>query len=156
MIRYEDADENLVSIFLEIMEDRFPNLQQFNFKLVYDLKKKVKNGKTVLANIELASPKIKYFSQDEKASEGYDYIIFVDQKAWSLASDKDKRRLISHELRHAFIDEKGNPKVVGHEIEDFYAEIKLNEDDPEWGAKLTRLVTDIYEQEKESNKDNKE
>lgn len=152
MIRYEDADENLVSVFLEVMEDRFPNLQQFNFKLVYDLKKRVKNGKTVLANIELASSKIKYFSQDKEVSEGYDYVIFIDQKAWSSASDKDKKRLISHELRHVFIDEKGNPKVVGHEIEDFYIEIKLNEDDPEWGVKLNRLVTDIYEQEKELSK----
>jgi len=153
MMRYEDGDENLVQVFLEVMEDRFPQYQYLNFKLVYDLKKRIKSGKITLASIELASPKIKYFSQDEKAAEGYDYILFVDQKAWALANDADKKRLISHELRHVFVDEKDKPKLVGHEIEDFYQEIKLNEDDPEWGRKLVRLVTDVYDQEKEMAKE---
>lgn len=155
MIRYEEADENLVSVFLDVMEERFPQYQYLNFKLVYDLKKRIKGGKIVLANIELASAKIKFFSQDDKAAEGYDYILFVDKCAWLNASDKDKKRLISHELRHVFIDEKDNPKLIGHEIEDFYMELKLNEDDPEWGRKLTRLVTDIYEQEAEISKEKK-
>jgi len=149
MVRFEDGDESLVKVFLEVMEDRFPHFQYLKFKLVYDLKKRVKSGKVVLASIELASPKIKYFSQDEKAAEGYDYILFVDKKAWDLATDKDKVRFISHEMRHVFVDEKDKPKLVGHEIEDFYQEIKLNEDDPEWGRKLVRLLTDVYEQEKE-------
>lgn len=152
MMRYEDADESLVSVFLDVMEERFPQFQYLNFKLVYDLKKRIKAGKVTLASIELASPKIKYFSQDEKAAEGYDYIIFVDRKAWELSNDKDKKRLLSHEMRHVFVDEKDKPKLVGHEIEDFYQEIKLNEDDPEWGRKLVRLVTDVYDQEKEMKK----
>lgn len=154
MLRYEDADENLVSVFLDVMEDRFPQYQYLNFKLVYDLKKRISGGKIVLANIELASPKIKYFSQDDKAADGYDYVLFVDKKAWELSSEQDKKRLISHELRHVFIDEKDNPKIIGHEIEDFYAELKLNEDDPEWGRRLSRLVTDVYDQEKEMAKGN--
>lgn len=152
MLRYEDADDSLVEVFLNVMEERFPQYQYLNFKLVYDLKKRIKGGKVVLANIELASAKIKYFSQDDKALEGYDYVIFVDKKAWDLANDKDKKRLISHELRHVFVDEKDNPKLIGHEIEDFYHELKLNEDDPEWGRKLGRLVTDVYEQEKDMAK----
>jgi hypothetical protein len=155
MLRYEDADESLVSVFLDIMEERFPQYQYLNFKLVYDLKKRISGGKIVLANIELASPKIKYFSQDDKAAEGYDYVLFVDKKAWELSSEQDRKRLISHELRHVFIDEKDNPKIIGHEIEDFYAEIRLNEDDPEWGRKLSRLVADVYDQEKDMAKEKK-
>jgi len=155
MIRFEDGDDNLVEVFLEVMETRFPHFQFLNFKLVYDLKKRTKNGKTTLASIELASPKIKYFSQDDKASEGYDYILFIDKKAWELSNDKDKRRLISHEMRHVFVDEKDKAKLVGHEIEDFYQEIELNKDDPEWGRNLVRLVSDVYDQEKEMSKPNK-
>jgi hypothetical protein len=49
----------------------------------------------------------------------------------------------------------GKNKLVGHEIEDFYIELKLNEDDPEWGRKLSILVNDIYEQQKEDEKDKK-
>ncbi len=153
MIRYEDGDESLVTVFLEVLEKRFAHLQYLNFKLVYDLKKRVKGGKVTLASIELASPKIKYFSQDEKAAEGYDYILFMDKKAWGLSGDKDKSRMISHELRHVFIDERDKPKLIGHEIEDFYAEMKLNEDDPEWGRNLVRLITDVYDQDKEMAKD---
>jgi len=152
MMRYEDADDALVQVFLDVMEDKFPQYQYLNFKLVYDLKKRIKTGKLTLASIELATAKIKFFSQDDKAAEGYDYVLFVDHKAWGLANDKDKKRLISHELRHVFVDEKDNPKIVGHEIEDFYQELKLNEDDPEWGRKLVRLVSDIYDQEKDEAK----
>jgi hypothetical protein len=155
MIRFEDSDESLVTVFLEVLEGRFPHLQFLNFKLVYDLKKRIKGGKIVLANIELASPKIKYFSQDAQAAEGYDYILFVDKKAWELSIDKDKRRIISHELRHVFVDEKDKAKLVGHEIEDFYQEIELNKDDPEWGRNLIRIMADVYDQEKEMSKPNK-
>lgn len=153
MIRYEDADEGLVKVFLDIMEQRFPKYQYLNFKLVFDLKKRVKGGKIIIANIELASSKIKYFSQDATVAEGYDYIIFVDKLMWGLASDLDKGRIISHELRHVFIDEYDKPKIIGHEIEDFYHELKLNEDDPEWASKLVRLGTDVYDQEKEIAKE---
>lgn len=156
MMRYEDADDALVQVFLDVMEDRFPQYQYLNFKLVYDLKKRIKTGKVTLASIELASAKIKFFSQDDKAAEGYDYILFIDHKAWGLANEVDKKRLISHELRHVFVDEKDKAKLTGHEIEDFYQELKLNEDDPEWGRKLVRLVSDIYDQEKDQAKMKKE
>lgn len=153
-MRYEEADENLVEVFLEITEDRFPSLAYLKYKLIFDSKKKISKGKMVLADISLASEKIKFFTKDNIATDGYDYILTVNKKAWELASEKDKRRIISHEMRHVFIDEKGNPKLIGHEIEDFYPEIKLNQDDPEWGRKLGRLVRDVYEQEKEQKKAN--
>lgn len=149
MSRYEDATENLVEVFLNVIGERFPRLINYKFKLIFDLKKRVKQGKLVLASIELASPKIKFFSADDVAAEGYDYVITVDKKVWELASDKDKARVISHELNHVFIDEKDNCKIIGHEISDFYIELKRNEDDPEWGRNLTSLISAVYEQEKE-------
>lgn len=154
-MRYENADDDLKNVFSKVLDDRFPQYSFLKFKLVYDLKKKTSGGKLVLANIELANPKIKFFSQDSVAEEGYDYILFVDHCAWQLASAVDKARLISHELRHVFVDEMGKNKLVGHEIEDFYIELKLNEDDPEWGRKLSILVNDIYEQQKEDKKEKK-
>ncbi len=149
MNRYIDCDESLVEVFLDVLQERFPAYQNFSFKLVFDTKRRISAGKIVLANIETTSDKIKYFSRDNIAVNGYDYIVIVDKKAWELASLVDKKRIISHELRHVFIDEKGTPKIIGHEIEDFYAELKLNEDDPEWARKLSTIVNDIYDQEKE-------
>lgn len=151
-MRYVEADESLIGVFSKVLEKRFAQYSYLNFKLVYDLKKRTKNSNLILASIELASPKIKFFSQDKKAEEGYDYVLFIDKCAWELASDNDRERLISHELRHVFIDELGRPKIVGHELEDFYAELELNRDDPEWGRKLSILVMDVYDQEKENIK----
>lgn len=155
MNRYEECDESLVEVFLAVVEERFPNLAYLNFRLIYDTKRRVKQGNICLASIELASDKIKFFSQDEKAVEGYDYVIIVDRKAWELASAKDRKRLMSHELRHVFIDEKGGLKIVGHEINDFYVELELNADDSEWARNLVALTSAVYEQDKENAKDKK-
>lgn len=144
-----DCDEKLVEVFLKILEERFPQYGYLNFKLIYDLKKRISKGNIVLASIETASPKIRYFSKDDRALEGYDYVLIVDQKAWQMASEKDKERIISHELRHVFVDENGSKKIIGHEINDFYQELKLNDDDPEWARKLSTLVHDVYDQERE-------
>jgi len=156
-MRYEDADESLVEVYLKVAEERFPNTcANLNIKLLFDTKRRVSKGKIVLASIEIASEKIKYFTKHEvKVGQGVDYIMTVDRKAWELANEKDRIRLLSHELRHVFIDEKGKHKTLPHDIEDFAVEVKLNEDDPSWGTKLATLVTDIYEQEKELKKLNK-
>lgn len=156
MLRYEDCNDELVEVFLNVLEKRFAGFANLKFKLIFDLKKRISKGALVFASIELANQKIKHFTKDDVAIDGYDYVLIVDKKSWEVCSDKDKERIISHELRHAFIDEKGAPKILGHEIEDFYAELKLNEDDPEWKRKLSVLVHDMYEQEKELKKENKE
>lgn len=148
MSRYEEADEGLVEVFLNVLDEHFSSLQYLKFKLVFDLKKRIKAGKLLMANIEVPGPKLRYFSRDKVAAEGYDFIIFVDKKAWELAGTEDRKRLIRHELRHVFIDEKGDAKLIGHDLEDFYAEIELNKDNPRWGQKLATLVKDVYEQEK--------
>jgi hypothetical protein len=148
MARYEEADENLTEVFLDVLEKKFPQYQHLKFKLIYDLKKRVSRGKLTLANIEMANPKIKFFSRDKIATDGYDFIIIVDKKAWELSPEMVKPRIIRHEMRHVFLGEDGTAKLVEHEIEDFFAEIELNKDDPEWARKLVILVADIYEQEK--------
>ena len=152
-MRYEDCSENLVETFLRVLEERFPNKAYLKYKLIFDTKKSVSKGRFILASVALASEKIKFFTKDDMAVDGYDYVLTVNKKAWDLATDEDKKRLISHEMRHVFVDEKGSPKLVGHEIEDFYEEIKLNQDDPEWSRKLGRLALDVYEQEKEMKKE---
>jgi hypothetical protein len=87
--------------------------------------------------------------------DGVDYVLIVDKKAWELANDKDKVRLISHELRHVFVDENDRRKLLPHDIEDFVTEVKLNADNPEWAFNLGALVADIYGQEKDLKKLNK-
>lgn len=152
-MRYEDANESLVEVYLKIAEERFPNTcANLNIKLMFDTKRRVSRGKLTLASVEIASEKIKYFTKNEVELDGVDYILIVDKKAWELANEKDKVRLVSHELRHVFVDETGKRKLLPHDIEDFAAEVKLNVDDPAWGNNLVTLVVDVYEQEKELKK----
>ena len=155
MGRFTDIDESVVEMFLKVVGSRFPVLGQLKTKLVFDTKKRVKQGKICLAVTELANDKIKYFSKDDVAIEGYDIVITFDMKAWELASEKDRERIMSHELRHVFIDEKGKVKLLPHDVSDFRAEQKLNEDDPDWGFKLATLLSDVYEQEKDMAKSKK-
>lgn len=155
MHRYEEADEKLVEVFLTVLEDHFPQLQFLKFKLIYDLKQRISKGRLVMASIETAGPKIKFLSRDKIAVDGYDLLLIVDKKAWEVAGGANRPRMIRHELRHVQIDEAGAVKIIGHEIEDFHAEIKLNQDDPEWRMKLATMTRDMYEQEKLMLKESK-
>ncbi len=156
MARFVDINESVVEVFMDVLENRFPNLAQLKIKLIFDTKRRVKQGEIVLSSTELASEKIKFFSKDDLAVEGYDIVIVFDMKAWELSDKKNRKRIMSHELRHVFIDEKGKVKLTPHDISDFRAEQKLNEDDSEWAFALAILVNDIYEQEKEMAKQSKQ
>lgn len=155
MSRFTEVTDEVVEVFLKVLGDRFPSLGQLKIKLVFDTKRRIKEGKICLANVELANEKIKFFSKDDVAIEGYDVVVTFDRKAWELANDKDRTRLISHELRHVLIDEKGKLKLIPHDVSDFRIEQKLNEDDPDWSFRLSTLINDIYEQEKEAEKSKK-
>lgn len=151
-MRYIDCDDDLVQVFLDVIEERFPSFINLNIKLLYDTKRRISGGKIVMASICTTSAMAKFFSKDNTATEGYDFVLIVDRKAWELSSPEDKKRIISHELRHVFIDEKGKAKLIGHEIEDFYAELELNQDDPEWRRNLAIQTMALYDQEKEMSK----
>jgi len=155
MVRFVEADESVVEIYMKAIEQRFTSLAQFKIKLIFDTKRRITQGKIALASVELASDKIKFFSKDKIAIGGYDVIVIFDMKGWELSDEKNRMRLMSHELRHIFIDEKGKIKIIPHDISDFREEQRLNIDDPDWGFKLSTLVNDIYEQEKEMVKPKK-
>ncbi len=156
MIRFTDVNDSVVEIFLTTLEERFPSLAQLKIKLIFDTKRRVKDGEIVLASAELASEKIKFFSKDDVAIDGYDIVIIFDQKAWELSNAADRKRIMSHELRHVFIDEQDKIKLLPHDVSDFRMEQKLNADDPDWKFKLATLVNDVYEQEKEMAKQSKQ
>jgi hypothetical protein len=155
MSRFTEINDNVVETFIKIMETRFPYLSQLKIKLIFDTKRRIKEGKIVLAATELASEKIKYFSKDDVAIEGYDVVIIFDMKAWELANSADRERIMSHELRHIFIDDKDKIKLLPHDVSDFRAEMQLNVEDPDWAFRLATLTNDIYEQEKEMARQSK-
>ena len=157
MGRYYDADPSVYEMMKSLVSERTPSLVAVRIKILMDPKVKIDKlrGAMVFASIKTTNDVEKFLTHDGHNLGGYDYIMFIHELPWELANDTNKRRIISHELRHCFIDDKGNCKTVKHDIEDFYAEIELNKDDPAWGQALCTIAMAKYEQMKEEEKANR-
>jgi hypothetical protein len=89
-----------------------------------------------------------------------DYVIILDKVCWQATGDRDRERILRHELRHTFydIEEEDSTKayrLMDHTITDFYEEITLNNDDPRWRERLATMTADMYDQTKEDAKEQK-
>jgi len=154
MSKYYEADGVTKTLFTQVREERFEGLGGAKIKLIMNLKPKIDKlrGDMVFASIKTTNEVEKYLTEQES---GYDYFIFISGLVWDLAGVVDRKRILSHELRHCFIDENGNYKIIRHDIEDFFAEVRLNEEDPMWGQALSTVAMAKYEQMKEEEKANK-
>jgi hypothetical protein len=150
MSRFYEADQKIQDLAAKVIYDRFPALRGAKIKVVMDSKPKVDKllGRMTFAYIKLANEVEKFLSKSGVSLNGLDYLLFINDLVWELASDKDKSRIVSHELRHGFVDEEGNYKLVKHDIEDFFVEIELNKDDPMWGQALSTVAVAKFEQMK--------
>ena len=157
MARYYEADDTAYRIMEDLIDDRFGGLRAANIKILIDAKPKIDKltKRMTFASIKCANEIERFFTRTGQNLAGVDYIIFLSELVWELANDNDKKRILSHELRHAFIDDKGNYKTIKHDIEDFYAEIELNKDDPMWSQALSTIAMAKYEQMKEEARINK-
>ena len=158
MARYYEAEASVYNLMDELIEERFGNtLRAATIKILVDAKPKIDKltNRITFASIKCANEVEKFLSMDGHNLAGIDYLIFISELVWELANDKDKKRILSHELSHTFVDEKGNYKTVRHDIEDFYTEVKLNEDDPMWGQALSTIAIAKVEQMKADAKANR-
>lgn len=153
-MRYEDVPETVNDMVKELITDYFSDLAGCKIKVVFDTKKKITKGKLTLGRIKKANELEKFFTSDMTGDgEGLDYVIFIDKMAWELADQDDRYRLLRHELRHTNvnIDSNSNPyQLRGHTVEDFYTEIRINEDKPRWAEDLAVRTKMAYEEAKNS------
>lgn len=155
MGRYYEADDDAKNLMEDLLEERFEEFRHAGIKVIMDGKLKIDklNNRIILAYIKTTNDIEKYLTTKHPLrTYGYDYFIFINELVWELAGAENKKRIMSHELRHMTIDAQGNYKIRKHEIEDFYAEVELNEDDPKWSSKLSSVVLIRYEQLKEEAK----
>jgi len=157
MSRYYEADQGVYDLSASLINERFTNLRPACIKILMDTKPKIDKltQRMTFASIKTANEVEKFLTKSGHSLSGVDYIIFISDLVWELAGTDDKRRILSHELRHTFLDDKGNFKIIRHDIEDFYAEVKLNEDDPMWGQSLSTIAVAKYDQMKEEEKANR-
>jgi len=158
MGRYYEAEPEVYNLMDELINERFGNvLGAARIKVLMNNKPKIDvlTNRITFASIKCANEVERFLTMDGHNLTGIDYLIFISDLVWELANDVDKKRILSHELRHAFLDEKGNYKTVRHDIEDFYSEIRLNEDDPMWGQALSTVAIAKVEQMKADAKANR-
>lgn len=114
------------SIAKELIESR-PELRwidEADIRISYltSDKLKISKGRTVYGECHKVKPMYQAYIP-------YDFIIVIYDAAEEL-SDDQKRILMLHELLHVGIDDKGDPKIVPHDVEDFTA--ILNEFGMDW------------------------
>lgn len=141
--QFTKADSSVYEKYLQVVEETFPNLSGFSFGLLFRTKLKRSRGNVVFSEICLPSKLMSYFAKDASGNP-YDYLLIVDEMAWSCGHDSDRIRLMRHELRHVFIDDKGNPKLIDHDFADFHTEVELNKDNPMWASNLSEVVVAGY------------
>lgn len=155
--RYEDAPREVLDIVNAVRHRYFPELINVKINVLFDLKKRSSRGKLTLGRIQKTNDLTKHLSRNEATAEdGYDFILYLDKIVFNNIDDKDKERLLRHQLRHIFVDPETpkNPyRIVGHDVEDFFMELELNKDDLRWAERVEEVALSIYELEKENEKD---
>lgn len=137
-IRFQDATSDVVQLVQIVVAEHFNDLINIKIKVLFDLKKRKSGDKYVLARIQKSNDLLRLLTIDENgADEGADYFLFLDLMVFGQVNEDDRKRIIRHELRHCFVDaESGECKILPHEIEDFYAEVELNQDDLRWRERV--------------------
>jgi hypothetical protein len=158
-LRYEEVTEDVMRMLDEVQTKHFPELRNAKIITLFDLKKRQSGGRVVLGRIMKTNDLLRHLTKDEAvAVEGYDYIIALDKQGWEAITDPDRVRILRHELRHTYydIESEANPyRLLDHSVSDFYEEVELNQDDPRWRERVATVVHDIYEQQKEDQKQEK-
>jgi len=150
-MKYEEVSEPINILFDKIKKQYFPYLANAKILFLVSKKKMMKKGRIVLGKIVKTSALVKYLSRNEAPEDGYDYIMYLDNKLINHCDETDIERVLRHELRHIYYDsDSKNPyKLIDHDFSDFYDEVELNKDDPNWANRISRTVSLIYEQEKD-------
>ena len=158
-LRYEKVTDDVRRLLDKVLKDHFGELKNAKIMALFDVKKRTSGGQIVLGRIMKTNDLLRHLTKDDAiAIDGVDYIITLDKQGWDAIQDEDRIRVIRHELRHTYydIESDDNPyRLVDHSITDFYEEVELNKDDPRWRERVATIVSDIYEQQKEDQKQNK-
>ncbi len=146
MTRYELASDKEINLVQYVVKEHFPHLRNARILVLMDSKKRQSRGRAIFATIQTATDLVRVLTQDTFEGGGADYVLILDGLLWQSIEESDRVRIIRHELRHCLYDpDAAKPyKLVGHDIEDFVDELRLNSDDPRWGARVAAVWDSIH------------
>ncbi len=143
MCRYEHVSAKELEMKEIITKQYFPELDGYRIMMIFDNKKKVSGGRVVVARIKKLNEEMQYFSMGDDGST-YDYAMFLDYNVWQTLDDRDKERIIFHELCHCDV-ESGKAGIKDHEIQGFYNEASFNSDDERWSERVSIIAESVYD-----------
>ena len=154
MIRFTDVDTDTKKMINEIISKDFSHLTQAKIKMIFDQKKRKTGGRYQLGKMQKSNDLIRYLTSREALdTEGFDYLMFIDENVFEALEQMDKVRLVRHLLQYADIDfEAEKPyKIRKEEVITWYDELEYNKDDPKWFERLEVIAESIYNQENEED-----
>lgn len=150
MPKFEEVTSDVVKMMDEIIKNDFPTIVNARIKPLFTLTKKSSKGQLIVGQMVKATPILNYLtSSNNSGDDGYNYIMFLDEKVFQALDIQDKRRIIRHELNHINIDldAKDPYKICNHDLEDFYKEMEYNKDDMRWKERVAAIAESIYAKE---------
>jgi len=150
-MRFEDATSDIYKLLDEIIECNFGTLTAAKFIILFDTKKRKNGGKYTIGRIKKANDELKALAMDDTGIPP-DYIMFLDKNIFDVLEDKDKIRIVKHELYHTdvnFESDTNQYKIKDHEVNTFYSEIEENVDDPQWAERIGAIAESVYDPENE-------
>lgn len=147
MNRFKKADQETIDVVTDVRVKWFKTLIGLNLLILFDLKKRTHQGRLTVARIKKADDVQKLLTHSYEHIGGVDLVMFLDNAIWVRLTPDLREKVVRHELRHVVWDkDEETLKLVGHEIEDFHAEILINKKDPLWRDKIHKIAESAYDE----------
>lgn len=113
---YSKATPEMLEICEELIGLHHDHLLDSIIAIISKHKSSTVGGKTILATASIPSKKMRPLLDQD-----YDFIIFISLVEWQGMDDAKRHALIDHELCHCGFNDKRQPKIIGHDLEEFGA-----------------------------------
>jgi hypothetical protein len=147
---FRDAPDDVKLMAAQLITEQHGGLAEAKICYLVRTGEWKKKGNDVFGTAELVSKKHKHLT-------GYDFIITIGYRAWTMAPDEGfKKALMDHELTHCCkdVDKEGNPKyyIQDHSVNDFASIIRRH---GLWDQSLRIMMNAFQEHEQVSMFDKK-
>ena len=111
---YSKASVEMVEAVADQVKKNHQHLDGFKIAVLRRDVAARRGGKVILATASRPSKKLAPLLDEE-----YSFVITIASDEWEMIDEKQRDALIDHELCHCRKDDKGKPKLVSHDIEEF-------------------------------------
>lgn len=108
---------DIEKVAFEVIKKYHPALAQLRIAYLVRYGSWSSKGRDTWAKVFKASDR-------DRLLHKYDYVLVVNAEVWAALDGPTREALIDHELSHIGMDENGQWKMFGHDLEDFIAVVR--------------------------------